>query len=651
MRDDPRPKKRRRAPWRITAAAGLALLAGTVAAVAQTVPPLTITTHHVDASRTGWNRQETVLTPASVATGAFGQLITVPLDEQVDAQPLYVSGQLIPGKGIHNVIYVATENNAVYAIDAGSGQILVARRLGPPVPMSVLPGQCNNNSASVGITSTPVIDPVSKTIYVITYTYESGAPVYRLHALDLGSLQEKMSTRYITALGKLTDGSLYHFNASASRQRAALLLSNGTIYAGFSSFCDNNPSVSRGWLFGWQAATLAPLSKTLLENSLKTSSLSFFLSSIWMSGMGIAADAAGSVYFTTGNSDPTNIAPVALDMSESVLKFSPDLGTLQSSFTPGNPTSGFVTLEQKDHDFSAGGITLLPTQPGAYPNLAVAAGKAGLMYLLNRDSLGGYQSGTDNVLWAQPIGNECFCGESYFQGADGVGRVVSSADNIAIVWRLNTPANAMPSLVKESSTAPLTSGQDSGFFTSVSSNGTTANTQIIWAVSRPVTGNPGTVTLYAFDPSSIQSGQATQLYSGPAGTWPNPGNANIVPLVAAGRVYLASYKQLAIFGLGATQQTAGSVPRTARAPAPQVLSGHGLWGTVVGFNNKTVMLKLRNGGVVAIDSSEIAPKLALIRFQPESKVLVHVAYGATGALKAVSVQRAKNSPALWGPDY
>lgn len=630
----------------LAAAAGLALFLGARPGAAQT-STLAITTHHVDVSRTGWNPKETVLTPVSVRTGGFGLRSTVPLDEQVDAQPLYVAGQTIAGKGVHDVVYAATENNTVYAIDANSGQILVSRTLGLPVPMSVLPGQCNNNSTNIGITSTPAIDVVSQTIYVLTYTYESNVPVYRLHALDLGSLREKMSTRYITASSTLDNGSVYHFRASASRQRSALLLANGNIYAGFASFCDISPNLSRGWVFAWQAATLTPLPKTLLENSLSASPKSFFLTSVWMSGMGIAADPAGSIYFTTGNSDPTNTTPVGLNLSESVLKFSSDLGSLQSSFTPGNPTSGYAELEYKDHDFGAGGITILPKQPGAYPNLAVSAGKIGLMYLLNRDSLGGYQNGTDNVLWSQSIGNRCWCGESYFQGSDGAGRVVSSGDNIAMVWRLNTSATAKPSLVKESSSPALTSGQDGGFFTAISSNGTVSNSQIIWAVGRPVTVNPGTVTLYAFDPSTIQSGQMAQLYSGAAGTWPSPGNANIVPLVANGRVYVGSYKQLTIFGLGTSQ-----APAAARIATPSFRAshGHGLWGTVTGVDGTNVTLKLRNGKTVALDISAIQPGLAIIRFQPGFKVEVHGGYNLNGQLKADTVKRAKNSPVLWGPD-
>jgi hypothetical protein len=626
------------------AAVVFTLFLGDGQSVAQT-SSLAITTHHVDVGRTGWNAKETVLTPASVKTGGFGLLATVSLDEQVDAQPLYVSGQKIAG-GVHNVVYVATNNNTLYAIDASSGQILLSRNLGPPVPMSILPGRCPNNSTNIGIHSTPVIDPATNTIYLIVYTLQSSAPVYWLYALDLSTFKEKTYARYITASGTLSDGSLYRFKATVSRQRSALLLANGHIYAGFASFCDLRADVSRGWVLGWQASTLTPLPKSMLEDTLKASPHTFFLAGIWMSGMGIAADPAGSLFFNTGNSDYSDTVPNPLDLSESVLKVSSDLGTLQSSFTPGNPTTGYAQLEALDHDFTAGGITVLPTQPGAFPNLAVSMGKAGVLYLLNRDALGGYQKGTDNVLWSQQIG-QCWCGESYFQGADGVGRVVSSGGNVAMVWRLNTSSSAKPSLVHESSTPALTSGQDSGFFTAVSSNGTAASTQIIWSVTRPVSASPGTVTLYAFDPSTIQSGQMAQLYSGAAGTWPNStSNANIVPLVANSRVYVASYKQLAIFGLGAAKAAA---PAQIAAPL-QAPHGHELWGTVTSVDGTSVILTLRHGKTVALDISAIPPGLAFIRFQPGNKVLVHGGYDAHGALKTESVERAKNSPALWGLD-
>ena len=145
-----------------------------------------VTTYHYDNNRTGWNKNETVLTPANVGTPSFGWLRTVVLDDQVDAQPLVVPGVLITAgqfQGTHDVVYVATEHNTVYAIDVHSGIVLLHRSLGPPVP---LPLGCMNNGPNVGINSTPVIDLASNTLYVMIYTLVAG-PEYRLYALDLGA--------------------------------------------------------------------------------------------------------------------------------------------------------------------------------------------------------------------------------------------------------------------------------------------------------------------------------------------------------------------------------------------------------------------------------------------------------------------------------
>src|SRR5262249_43381441 len=149
-----------------------------------------ITTYHYDNARTGWNKVETILTPANV--GNLRLLTTVALDGQVDAQPLLVSGVTIGG-GRHDVLYVATENDTIYAISAATGAILLQQHLGRPVPQSALPGRCNNNSAVVGINSTPVIDRASNTLHVMVYSYEHNTPVYRLHALKLGTLHDKVT--------------------------------------------------------------------------------------------------------------------------------------------------------------------------------------------------------------------------------------------------------------------------------------------------------------------------------------------------------------------------------------------------------------------------------------------------------------------------
>jgi hypothetical protein len=502
-----------------------------------------IATYHYDTARTGWNQMETILTPANV--GKLQLLTTVALDEQVDAQPLLVPGMTIAG-GRHNVLYVASENDTIYALDAASGAILLRRNFGPPVPRSALPGQCQNNSAGVGINSTPVIDPASNSLFVMIYTYENNTPIYRLHALDLATLTDKVPPAVVQATARLSDGSSWSFQAAYSRQRAALVEANGNIYAGFASFCDFNPNYSRGWLLGWNAGSLTPLAGNRLNNKLLPSQSpgDFFLSSIWMSGSGPAVDWAGDLFFATGNSDPSGTTYNGVyNLSESVIKISPDLTKVLSYFTPWGGALGVVHLDQADEDFGSGGVLRVPYQPGNL-FLATAAGKAGIMYLLNRNNLGGHHN-PEQVFGRFTIG-QCWCAESYFTGWDGIARIVSSGGSNIMIWRLQTSPSV--TLINESISPALpTSVQDPGFFTSVSSNRN--SNAVVWAVGRPVDANPADVILYAFAPQAAAQGNNGWLFSGVAGTWPNVlGNANIVPVVANGRVYVASYKELAIFG-------------------------------------------------------------------------------------------------------
>lgn len=503
-----------------------------------------VATYHYDSLRTGWNASETTLTPGLVQGGSFGQIASVALDDQVDAQPLLVAGEQVTGAGTHDVLYVATEGNTVYGIDAATGTVLLQRNLGSPVPEAQLPGQCNNNGPNVGINSTPVIDLRRNVMYAIVYTFENGASVYRIHALNLADLSDSLPPVQVSARRKLNNGSVYTFQAHYSRQRPALLLANDTVYAGFGSFCDISADQSRGWLLGWRAGTLQPLPVNQLDDRLATSPNSFFLASIWMSGYGLAADSTG-IYYATGNSDPSgNTYDGVYNIQESVVRQSADLSKVLDIFTPYNV--GY--LDVHDQDLASGGVLLLPDQPGSIPHLAAAAGKSGTMYMLNRDHLGGYTAGgPDNVLASLNI-TSCWCGQTYFQGSDGAGRIVSSGGNRAIVWEVVTQPPLSFTQVAQS--AQLPSGQDGGFFTTVSSNGVQAGTAILWAVTRP-TSVPGAVGLYAIDP-----GSGATLFSAAAGTWiDGNGNADVVPVVAGGRVYVASYQQLAIFGI------------TQRAPA------------------------------------------------------------------------------------
>jgi hypothetical protein len=518
-----------------------------------------VTTYHNDNLRTGWNPNETQLTQATVSSGLFGAVATVALDDQVDAEPLLMPNETITAgiyPGVHDVVYVATAADTVYAIDAENGLVLLSPNFGPSVPRSALPHKCNENGPNVGILSTPVIDPATNSMYVMVYTYQSNTQAYYLHQLDLGSLTDLVPPVLVGASQTLTNGSTYNFNAAVQKQRPALLEANGNIYAGFGSFCDEAVAFSRGWLLGWQAGTLAPLAANKLNNGLAASPKNFFLSSIWMSGYGISADAAGNLYFVTGNSDPSGTTYDGVNnIQNSVIKISPDLTTVLSLFTPSN----VAELDEKDEDFGSGGVMLLPTQPMPNPNLAVAAGKAGTLFLMNQEQLGGYTPppGPNMVLDSKDAGG-CWCGPSYFTGSDGVGRIASSGGANIKVWKVQTGTSTK---LRKEGTSPGSLNDrtvnDPGFFTSISSNATTAGSGIIWGVSRQSKSNPNQVSLYAFSAEPPQ-GQTvlTQLFSAVAGMWITPkGNSNIVPMVANGRVYVASYQQLEIFGLSGSPKS------------------------------------------------------------------------------------------------
>jgi hypothetical protein len=507
-----------------------------------------ITTYHYDNYRTGWNSTETTLTPSTVGSSSFGLLATVAVDDQVDAHPLIVPGVNITAgshQGTYDVVYIATGNNTVYAIDANAGTILLSRNLGKAVTS---PLGCNNNGPRVGIDSTPVINVAANTLYLIAYTQGSSGPAYTLHALDLGNLTDKLTPTVVSASHTLNNGSTFTFNAKYQRQRPGLLLANGNIYAGFGSFCDYSAGNSRGWLLGWTASTLTPLPGNQLNDAQATDPDTFFLSSIWMSGFGPAADDSGNILFVTGNSDYSGTTYDGVtNLQESVVKISPSLTDVVDLFTPSNQSS----LDQGDTDFGSGGVLVLPDQSGSTPHLAVAAGKYGSMYFMNEDSLGGYSTTGNNVLGSYSVGG-CWCGESYFVGTDGAARVVSSGGNQVQVWKLQTSPN--PTLTQVAHSSSLPTGQNSGFFTSVSSNGN-SNT-IVWALTRPLSSAKPAVTLVALNPDTGKTMKI--LFHGNGGTWPNfSGDINQAPVVANGKVYVATNKQLKIFGLlnaGATQQ-------------------------------------------------------------------------------------------------
>ena len=611
---------------------------------------INVITYHNDTRRTGWNSSETSLTPSAVSGSTFGLLEQVTLDDQVDAEPLLVPSLTIGGS-THDVVYVATESNSVYAIDASSGAILLHVNLGTPVPITALPGQCNNNGSNVGINSTPVINVSAKLLYVIAYTYNSASSSeeFTLHALNLTTLADNVTPVVVSATHTLSDGKTeYNFTAGSSRQRPALLEVNGNIYAGFGSFCDINANISRGWMLAWNATTLAPITQKQLNNQVLSvnSPNDFFLTSIWMSGYG-PSSGGSNVYFVTGNSDPSGTTydkTKTVNLSESVIEISSTLNQIVSYFSPTDAGADVAELDQNDEDFGSGGVMLLPKQPGSDPNLAVAAGKAGIMYLMKTSSLGGENS--SDVVGEYSVGG-CWCGPSFFTGSDGIGRVVSSGGNNINVWKVQTsPSTAL--VADPDFTSPSVSGaQDPGFFTSISSNGTTSGSAVIWAVGRPY-NSTNDVTLYAFNAAS-----GAQLYAGTAGNWPNTtGNANIVPMVANGKVYVASYRMLSIFGLGATGDAlipASQFVRVA-APAQPALSPHQISGFVRKVSGTSVVIEVRDGKQITADLTEAIARHAAIQAVVGEPVLARGDYDSHGILLAVSFLHAKPQPVLWRPD-
>jgi hypothetical protein len=593
-----------------------------------------VTTYHNDSLRTGWNSSETTLTQSNVTAGSFGILKTVSLDDQVDAEPLLVNGLTING-GKHNVVYVATENNSIYAIDGSNGQVLLQTNLGAPVSYLNLPGECNNNGPNVGINSTPVIDPKAGVLYVIAYNWQNNAAAYYLHELSLTTLQDVVTPMAVSASGALQDGSTYQFNATVNRQRSALLLANGNIYAGFASFCDADSNQSRGWLLGWQAGALTPLASNKLTNTRTTSKNTFFLSSIWMSGFGLASGSSGSIYFVTGNSDyKGNSYNKVTNIAESAAAMSPDLSTMVGLYTPHDHRS----LDQCDCDFGSGGLMLLPNQPGRFPHLAAAAGKETGVVLLDADDL--------HKVFGSYFAGSCWCGPSYYQGSDGIGRIVTSGGTSVDVWQVAAGRGIKPSMSMQSQYNNIANGQDWGFFTSVSSNGTTAGSDVVWAVGRPTDNNPANVDLYAVNPDNGQL-----LFSEVAGQWPNTGgNSNIVPMVANGMVYVASDQMLTIFGLGGSHKAA--LPKIHYVDMRPSLSPgqHDIYGTVLGVTGHIVSIRERNGGLLKLDVADALRNADFIPPQPGHAVHARGSIDAGGTMHADVILHAKDRPAMWPGD-
>ena len=291
--------------------------------------PQDVLTYHGDNFRTGWFSAETQLTTSNVTPKTFGLLETVTLDGRVDAEPLYVTQQSIDGQGIHNVVYVATEQDSVYAIDAASGAILWKRSFGTPVPYTYKDSD-DNVYPFMGILSTPVIDRTAGVMYVVADTFNGTVDTFRLHSISLSNGTDLVFPAVISFVGTLADGTTWTFNPQYQLQRPGLLKSNGTIYVAFGSNGDIVPAQSRGTILRYDAKKLEAIAGDITDSLDETTS-PYYLSSIWQSGYAPATDALDDVYFSTGNSNPSTPSfSKTWNHPESVVRLSGDLTTLLS---------------------------------------------------------------------------------------------------------------------------------------------------------------------------------------------------------------------------------------------------------------------------------------------------------------------------------
>jgi len=497
-----------------------------------------VVTYKYDVMRTGQNLTESALAPSNVTSATFGLLRNLMVDGLVDAQPLYLSKLTVAGAA-HNVVFVATEHDSVYAFDADTGAILWQVSLIGAGETTSDDHGCSQVTPEIGITSTPVIDRnagAHGTIFVVAMTKDASSNYHqRLHALDITTGQEMpASPTGITAMFGATT-----FAPGQYKERAALLLSNSTIYTTWASHCDFGPY--GGWIIALSESTLAI---TGILNVAMGASGSGFASqgpAIWMSGGGPAADSAGNVYVLTANGrfeTTLNAAgfPSGGDYGNSFVKISSSGGTL--AVTDYFTMSGEIAESSSDTDLGSGGVMLLPDMTdvsGTVRHLAVGAGKDGNLYVVNRDDMGKFTS-VGNIIWQEldaVLGGGVYATPAYFNSSIYYGPQGGSLMAFSLT-------NALLS----SSATSQTSTQFTypGTFPVVSANGT-ANA-IVWAYE-----NTSPAVLHAYAATNL----AAELYN--SNQAPNgrdqfgAGNKFIAPVVADGKVFVATTNSVAVFGL------------------------------------------------------------------------------------------------------
>jgi uncharacterized protein (TIGR03437 family) len=598
-----------------------ALLLGVSSSQAQ----VNVLTYHNDLSRTGQNLNETILTPSSLATGNFSPLFSAPVDGQVYSQPLYMWGVNMPGKGVHNVVFVATEHDSVYAFDADSNTgsnaapLWQTSFLNPSAGVTSVPADnlgCKVITPEVGITGTPVIDPSTGTLYVVAMTLEDFGQTYvhRLHALDVTTGLEKPGSPVdieASAPGTGDGNSTVTFRPGLYKERAGLLLVNGVVYTFWSSHCDAGSY--HGWVIGYDA-------NTLKRTAVYTSTPNWDAGSIWQSGAAPPADADGNIYIVTGNGT-FDADRGGADLGDSVVKLSTTHAlSVADYFTPFNA----ALLDVKDIDLGSSGALLLPDLAGStqHPHLLITGGKEGRIYLIDRDAMGHFASDSDQqIVQSLPaavgplFGVPAYYNKTIFFGPKN--------DALKAFRILNGQLSETPSS-QSSGVIPYL-----GSIPSVSANGWKSG--IVWTICPD--------GLHAYDAADL----ANELYRGNVDSYIKFST----PTIANGKVYVATMSSVAIFGLPNAPAIARIV-NAAGSGAPPVAAGSII--SVYGMHLAPDAILSINGIAAPLLSASPGQINAQIPYEIDPGTAAVVVTRGDSASSSVALQIQKTAPGIFGAD-
>jgi hypothetical protein len=494
-------------------------------------------TYHYDNLRSGVNSSETTLTPANVTQQTFGKKFTYPVDGWIDGQPLYVANVNIGGS-VHNVVYVTTEHDSVYAFDADglvSSPLWQTSFINTSAGVTTIPTtdlvMGGFKQPEFGVMATPVIDPLAGTIFVLARTLENGQYLQRLHALDITTGAERSNSPTLVQVSVPGTGTgamngVLSYDSYAQNVRPALTLVNGTVYIAAASLEDLYNY--HGWVLGYDEQSLDLVGAFCATPN-------GVMGGIWQSGAGLGADAAGNLYLETGNGTfDANLG--GQDYGDSIVK-------LQASSAGLNPVDYFTPYNQAalsaaDLDISSGAALLLPDQPGPHVHELIGGGKQGTIYVIDRDAMGGFNAAGDTQI-VQAIPGAITPTAGKVNG--GLWNIPMYWDNIVYLIGRNDVMKAF-ALQNGMLVGPIFEGNTKLFVTdtAISSNGTSNG--ILWVSQGDIN------EIHAYDPFDL-----THEYynTNQAGTRDVPATLTrfMVPTVVNGKMYVGTQSELDVYGL------------------------------------------------------------------------------------------------------